>query len=145
MVFIKMLQTKTAINASSTMRNDFIYPKFLFKSNTMQPCLSNYTTPRVVQLQTNILHCRRNARCAVHTSPPRNFLECAARFFIRPDTIDHDILLNKLNYYGTSDTELQFFGSYLHNRKQCYKSSVKRSSIMFHKVPYLDRCYLSYT
>ena len=35
------------------------------------------------------------------------------------DTIDHEILLNKLNYYGISDTELQFFGSYLCNQKQC--------------------------
>ena len=46
------------------------------------------------------------------------------------DTIDHEILLNKLNYYGISDTELQSFRSYPHNRKQCcninsYKSSVK--------------------
>ena len=46
------------------------------------------------------------------------------------DTIDHEILPNKFNYYGISDTELQFLGSYLRNRKQCcninsYKSSVK--------------------
>ena len=46
------------------------------------------------------------------------------------DTIDHEILRNKLNYYDISDTELQFFRSYLHNRKQCcninsYNSSVK--------------------
>ena len=54
MVFIKMLQTKMAINASRAMRNDFIWPKFLFKPNTMQPCLSKYTIPRVVQLKTNV-------------------------------------------------------------------------------------------
>ena len=53
MVFIKILQTKTAINASRAMRNDFILPKFLFKSNTVQPCLSNYTIPRVVQHKKN--------------------------------------------------------------------------------------------
>ena len=45
MVFVEMLQTKTANNASRAMRIDFIKPKFLFKSNTMQPCLSNYTIP----------------------------------------------------------------------------------------------------
>ena len=66
------------------------------------------------------------------------------------DTIDHEILLNKLNYYGISDAVLQFFGFYLRNRKQCcnmnnYKPSVKPKSMVFHKVPYLDRCYLSYT
>ena len=79
MIFIKMLQTKTAINASRAMRNDFIS----FKSNTMQPCLSNSTVPRVVQLKTIVLYCRRNARFLVHTSPPRKFSECAARFLIR--------------------------------------------------------------
>ena len=54
-------------------------------------------------------------------------IDCSSNWLIN---IDHEILLNKLNYYGISDTELQFFRSYLHNRKQCcninsYKSSVK--------------------
>ena len=84
MIFIKMLQTKTAINASPAIGYDFIYPKFLFKSNTMQPCLFNYTIPRAVQLDTIVPYCRRNARFPVHTSPPRKFSECAARFLIRP-------------------------------------------------------------
>ena len=38
-----------------------------------------------LQLQTIVLDCRRNARFPVHTSPPRKFSECAARFLIRPD------------------------------------------------------------
>ena len=84
MVFIKMLQTKMAINASLAIRNDFIWPKFLYKSHTMQPCLSNYTIARAVQLETIVLYCRRNAKFLVHTSPPRKFSECAARFLIRP-------------------------------------------------------------
>ena len=84
MVFVKMLQTKTAIVVSRAMRNDFIYPKFFFKSNTMQPCLSYYTIPRVVELETIVLYCRQNARFPVHTSPPRKFQKCAARFLIRP-------------------------------------------------------------
>ena len=57
---------------------------FLFKSNTMQSCLSNSTIPRAVQLKTIVLYCRRNSRFLVHTSPPRKFSECAARFLIRP-------------------------------------------------------------
>ena len=50
----------------------------------MQPCLSNYTIPRVVQLKTIVLYCRRNARFPVHTSPPRKFSEFAACLLIRP-------------------------------------------------------------
>ena len=50
----------------------------------MQPCLSNYTIPGVVQLKTIVLYCRRNARFPVHTIPPRKFSECAARFLTRP-------------------------------------------------------------
>ena len=69
------------------MRNDFIQPKFLFKSNTMQPCLANYTIPRVFELKTIVLCCRRNARFPVHSSPPRKFQKCAARFLIRPDFV----------------------------------------------------------
>ena len=37
----------------------------------MQPCLSNYTIPRAVQLKIIVLYCRRNAMFLVHTSPPR--------------------------------------------------------------------------
>ena len=49
----------------------------------MQPCLSNYTIPRVVGLKTIVLYCRQNARFPVHTNPPRKFSECA-RFLFRP-------------------------------------------------------------
>ena len=35
------------------------------------------------------------------------------------DTIDHDVLLKKLEYYGIREGELKFFSSYLHNRRQC--------------------------
>ena len=46
------------------------------------------------------------------------------------DTVDHEILLNKLNCYGVSDEELLFFASYLQNRSQCcsingYQSNLK--------------------
>ena len=52
----------------------------------MQPCLSNYTIPRAVELKTIVLYCRRNARFPVHSSPPRKLQKCAARFLIRLDT-----------------------------------------------------------
>ena len=34
------------------------------------------------------------------------------------DTINHDILLEKLKYYGLDNTSLNWFNSYLNNRKQ---------------------------
>ena len=34
------------------------------------------------------------------------------------DTVNHKILLKKLEYYGVSGTELELFKSYLSNRKQ---------------------------
>ena len=35
------------------------------------------------------------------------------------DTVDHDILLKKLEYYGTKGNAKKWFESYLQNRKQC--------------------------
>ena len=37
------------------------------------------------------------------------------------DTLDHDILLNKLRHYGIRNTELKWFSSYLHDRMQYVK------------------------
>ena len=34
------------------------------------------------------------------------------------DTVNHEILLNKLRYYGIDNTELKWFTSYLTDRKQ---------------------------
>ncbi len=34
------------------------------------------------------------------------------------DTLDHAILLHKLDYYGIKDNELKHFNSYLTNRKE---------------------------
>ena len=38
------------------------------------------------------------------------------------DTVDHQILIRKLQYYGTDDTALEWFKSYLSNRKQYISS-----------------------
>ena len=47
------------------------------------------------------------------------------------DTVNHEILLDKLNCYGIRDEELLFFDSYLRDRTQCcslngHKSTLKR-------------------
>ena len=34
------------------------------------------------------------------------------------DTIDHTILISKLEHYGVENNELQWFISYMHNRQQ---------------------------
>ena len=48
------------------------------------------------------------------------------------DTVDHEILLNKLNCHGVSDEELLFFASYLQSKTQCcningYQSTLEES------------------
>ena len=46
--------------------------------------------------------------------PINIFLDLSNTF----DTINHNILLNKLTYYGLNGSTLQLFKSYLQNRKQ---------------------------
>ena len=45
------------------------------------------------------------------------------------DTVDHDILIAKLRFYGAEGVELDWFISYLSNRKQCCKVNGKTSEI----------------
>ena len=53
------------------------------------------------------------------------------------DTVNHEILLNKLEYYGVSDKELNCFKSYLDDRKQFTVVGGIRSkeSKVLHGVP----------
>ena len=46
------------------------------------------------------------------------------------DTLDHEILLDKLSYYGVVDTELRWFQSYLTNRKQYVEIDQHKSECM---------------
>ena len=44
------------------------------------------------------------------------------------DTVNYDILLNKLNYYGIRGPALKWFASYLHNRYQTLDFNNSRST-----------------
>ena len=44
------------------------------------------------------------------------------------DTVNHKILLKKLEYYGVTGTELELFRSYLSNRKQYADSNTKNQT-----------------
>ena len=45
------------------------------------------------------------------------------------DTVNHEILLNKLNSYGMEDDELLFFSSYLRDRTQCCSVNGHQSTL----------------
>ena len=46
------------------------------------------------------------------------------------DTVDHDILVERLSCYGLQDNELSLFQSYLSNRSQCCSVNGKISGFM---------------
>ena len=50
------------------------------------------------------------------------------------DTLNHEILLNKLNHYGVSNIELTFFRNYLSNRKQFVQMGDTKSSFEYIKT-----------
>lgn len=54
------------------------------------------------------------------------YLDLAKAF----ETVDHNILLSKLNYYGIRGIAFDLFKSYLENRKQCVKSNGAISKIL---------------
>ena len=45
------------------------------------------------------------------------------------NTVNHEILIQKLRFYGVAGKELRWFQSYLSNRKQCCKVNGKLSDL----------------
>jgi hypothetical protein len=50
------------------------------------------------------------------------------------DSVNHNILLSKLELYGIRGTSLKWFRSYFSNRKQIYSINGKQSDVNEHKV-----------
>ena len=55
------------------------------------------------------------------------FLDLSKAF----DTVNHQILLNKLRYYGLQQSEYNWFQFYLSNRKQLVHSNSVASDTLF--------------
>ena len=62
------------------------------------------------------------------------------------DSINYNLLLKKLHAYGVQGVELAWFSNYLTERKQRvvmeFLHSGLRSQLAFHRVLFLDPCYL---
>ena len=69
------------------------------------------TEDEALDLYTNIIKAieKHEKTCAI-------FLDFAKTF----DTVNHDILLGKMEHYGIRRKSLEWFKSYLENRKQCF-------------------------
>ena len=66
---------------------------------------------------------------------PINFHLDLAKAF---DSLNHDILLDKLSYYGVNGTAITLLKSYLSNRKQYVKIDEVKSSIQTIKTGVLQ-------
>ena len=63
----------------------------------------------------------------IGNTPLAIFLDLSKAF----DTINFDILLFKLKYYGISNTSIKWFNSYLLNRKQYFEFNQTKSNIYY--------------
>ena len=99
------------------MKDSFVYNRllaFIHKHNLLTPNqfgfqVNKSTELAVNEITNNIIRSFENKETAFCI-----FLDFAKAF----DTVKHDILLSKLEYYGIRGTPLMWFKSYLQNRQQ---------------------------
>ena len=90
----------------------------LFNKNQYGFRKKHSTEMACLQLTDNIIWMMEENKVPVNV-----FMDLSKAF----DTIDHQILLNKLQFYGLKGTELELFVSYLSNRKQYVQFEDKKS------------------
>ena len=90
--------------------------------------LDKITTLALIEITDNILQDLENGKfvCGIYLDLSKAF-----------DTVDHEILLSKLHYYGIRGLPLCWFRDYLSNRKQYTVCNGKKSSLkcVTHGVP----------
>ena len=79
------------------------------------------TNLATIELMTKILQAIENGEYTVGV-----FLDLAKAF----DTVNHEILLRKLEHYGIRGIVLEWFTNYLTNRKQIVKYKFEKSEIL---------------
>ena len=82
---------------------------------------NNSTTNALIQITEKIKESIDNGKygCGI-------FIDLRKAF----DTVNHEILLNKLEHYGTRDSMLDWFRSYLKDRKQCVSINEQSSEVL---------------
>ena len=115
-VFSKVFERLTLTRFSS-----FAYTYSLIHENQFGFQKGKSITQAAIKLTTLITrayHCKHYAACF--------FLDLKKAF----DTVDHDILLSKLNHMGFRGTSNQYMASYLKNRKQCTQVGSFKSDLL---------------
>ena len=112
-IFEKLMYSR--ISSFLTKHNILFEKQFGFRKNMS-------TELAVNTLLSNITNCfdkKEQGMCI--------FLDFAKAF----DTVNHNILLKKLQYYGIRGIALDWFRSYLHNRMQCTEIGNTQSDLAF--------------
>ena len=107
--------------------------KFLENTNCLYPLQFGFRPKH--STSSALINCTEKIRKALDSGK----YVCSVLIDLRKafDTVDHDILFSKLNFYGVRGVALSWFKSFLSNRSQYVSVSGTKSSIKFilHGVP----------